>query len=208
MEERGNFSPKFKQTQQFRVEGRVGDRVTVSVDQNSEATFDFENTLKLTYDGDEDDIVQRIEAGNVALSLPATNYVSSGSNNQIVGLKTECRLANSNLPVSPVWNAAKTESLPSPVQLMSKTQRIKDIDYVNNRFSFVDTFYQQDFETQIDPDQMILQLQPGTFITQLDVWKTTNSSQNRDETVVGLASIDPKTTTATTPLEGGKAGKR
>ena len=47
IEQRGTFSPKFKQTQQFRVEGRVGDKVTVSVDQNSEATFDFENTLKL-----------------------------------------------------------------------------------------------------------------------------------------------------------------
>ncbi len=208
LEERGNFSPKFKQTQQFRVEGRVGDRVTVSVDQNSEATFDFENTLKLTYDGDEDDIVQRIEAGNVALSLPATNYVSSGSNNQgLFGLKTEMQVGKFKFTGIASLERGENESLSITGSAREQTQRIKDIDYVNNRFFFVDTFYQQDFETQIDPDQMILQLQPGTFITQLDVWKTTNSSQNRDETVVGLASIDPKTTTSATPLESGRVEK-
>ncbi|MCB0260416.1 MAG: hypothetical protein KDE62_11970, partial [Calditrichaeota bacterium] len=68
---------------------------TVSVDQNSEATFDFENTLKLTYEGDEDEIVQRIEAGNVALSLPSTNYVSTGSNHQgLFGVKTQMKVGN------------------------------------------------------------------------------------------------------------------
>ncbi len=40
-QQRGNFSPRFKQTQQFQVEGKVGDKVSVKVDQNSEATFDF-----------------------------------------------------------------------------------------------------------------------------------------------------------------------
>ena len=70
VQDRGSFSPRFNQTQQFTIEGKIGEKVTVSVEQNSEATFDFENTLRLRYDGDEDEIIQSIEAGNIGLSLP------------------------------------------------------------------------------------------------------------------------------------------
>ncbi len=38
----------------------VGDKVKVSVDQDSERPFDFENTIKLNYDGYDDEIVKKI----------------------------------------------------------------------------------------------------------------------------------------------------
>ena len=82
VQDRGSFSPRFSQTQQFTIEGKIGEKVTVSVEQNSEATFDFENTLRLTYEGDEDEIVQSIEAGNIGLSLPSTKYVIFGGSNK------------------------------------------------------------------------------------------------------------------------------
>jgi hypothetical protein len=63
VQDRGTFSPRFSQTQQFTIEGKIGEKVTVSVEQNSEATFDFENTLKLRYKGDEDEIVQSNRTG-------------------------------------------------------------------------------------------------------------------------------------------------
>jgi hypothetical protein len=208
IDQRGTFSPKFKQTQQFRVEGRVGDRVTVSVDQNSEATFDFENTLKLTYDGDEDDIVQRIEAGNVALQLPATNYVSTNSNHQgLFGLKTEMQVGKFKFTGIASLERGENESLSITGSVREQTTRIKDIDYVNNRFFFVDTLYQQSFENQLNTNQMILQIDPGTFITQLDVWKTVPSNQNRDETFPGLATINPKQADQNTELQAGRAEK-
>ena len=95
VQDRGNFSPRFSQTQQFTIEGKIGEKVTVSVEQNSEATFDFENTLKLHYQGDEDEIVQSIEAGNIGLSLPSTKYVIFGASNKgLFGLKSEMKLGN------------------------------------------------------------------------------------------------------------------
>ena len=84
------FSPRFKQTQQFTVEGEIGDKGTVSVEQNSEATVDVEHTLKLRYQGDEDENVQKIQAGNISLSLPSSKYVIFvGSNTGLFRLKTD-----------------------------------------------------------------------------------------------------------------------
>jgi cell surface protein SprA len=95
VQDRGSFSPRFNQTQQFTIEGKIGEKVTVSVEQNSEATFDFENTLRLRYEGNEDEIIQSIEAGNIGLSLPSTRYVIfGGSNKGLFGIKSEMKIGN------------------------------------------------------------------------------------------------------------------
>ena len=106
VESQNTFSPRFRQQQQFTVEGKIGDKVTVSVEQNSEAVTDIENTLKLRYDGDEDEIVQKIEAGNISLSLPSTKYVIFGGSNQgLFGLKTQMKMGN--LPLD-FWSSSAT----------------------------------------------------------------------------------------------------
>ncbi len=206
-DQRNNFSPKFKQTQQFRVEGRVGDKVTVSVDQNSEATFDFENTLKLTYDGDEDEIVQKIEAGNVALSLPSTNFVSTSSNHQgLFGIKTEMQVGKFKFTGVASLERGENESITISGSSRENSFRIKDIDFIDNRFFFVDDYYQKNFESDLNTDQMILALDSRKFIRQLDVWKTviTTGTSNRDETKDGIAGIDPRKLATTSEDTSGR----
>jgi len=59
--------PDFSQQVQVSVSGMIGDKLTINADWNTERTFEFENQLKLTYKGYEDEIIQSIEAGNVSL---------------------------------------------------------------------------------------------------------------------------------------------
>ena len=46
------------------------------MDQDSERQFDWENNIRISYEGYEDDIIQKVEAGNIYLSLPSTKYVT------------------------------------------------------------------------------------------------------------------------------------
>jgi cell surface protein SprA len=46
-------------TQRFTIAGKIGEKVQVDVNQDSERLFDFENSLKLTYTGDKDEIIQK-----------------------------------------------------------------------------------------------------------------------------------------------------
>lgn len=57
----------FDQKIQMNVMGKIGDRMEMRVNYNTEATFDYENKMNLGYTGDEDQIIRKIEAGNVSL---------------------------------------------------------------------------------------------------------------------------------------------
>ncbi|MGH1362927.1 MAG: cell surface protein SprA [Calditrichia bacterium] len=189
IEQRNTFSPKFKQTQQFRVEGRVGDKVTISVDQNSEATFDFENTLKLTYEGDEDEIIQSIEAGNVGLSLPSTRFVSTTSNHQgLFGVKSEARVGNLSFTGIASLERGENETLNVSGSSRENTVRKKDYEFVRNKFYFIDSLYLDQFEDV--SRQMIPNVLGSRRVRQLDVWKSVNATTNRLETVPGFAVLD------------------
>ena len=60
---------------QMNVTGKIGEKLNLTTNYNTNATFDFDNQIKLDYNSDlfsEDDIIKSIEAGNVSLPLRGT----------------------------------------------------------------------------------------------------------------------------------------
>ena len=68
--------PDFNQQVQVNVKGEIGDKLKIDADWNTQRTFEYENQLKVRYQGYEDEIVQSIEAGNVSLSTSSA-FISS-----------------------------------------------------------------------------------------------------------------------------------
>ena len=183
------FSPKFRQTQQLNVQGHVGDKVKVSVNQNSEATFDLENTLKLTYDGDEDDIVRKIQAGNVSLSLPSTKYVSvSAKNEGLFGLKTELQMGNLSFTGIASLQRGEKEKLNISGSAEENTLTVSDIQYVRDRFFLVDTLYADNF-SNFD-ENMTFTTNEDWRIVQLDVWKKVPQSEEGAQPALAVLNPD------------------
>ena len=71
---------------QMSVQAKIGDKIEFNTNYNTEATFDFENKLKLKYEGKEDEIIKLIEAGNI--SMPINSSLITGSQS-LFGLKTQ-----------------------------------------------------------------------------------------------------------------------
>ncbi len=190
LESRNTFSPRFKQTQQITVEGKIGDKVTVSVEQNSEATVDIENTLKLRYDGDEDEVVQKIEAGNISLNLPSTKYVIfGGSNKGLFGLKSQLQLGDLHFTaIASLEKGQQQELTISGSSSESKTV-IKDYDFIKNRYFFADMFYHDRFEDGLKDDPQTFAYVGGTEILQMEVWLSANISDNDAQR--GVAVLNP-----------------
>ena len=88
----GNFD--FDQRIQMNVVGQIGEKLRITTNYNTEAQFDFENQMKLDYTGKPDEIIQRIEAGNV--SLPLNSTLISGSQ-ALFGLKTQLQFGRLNV---------------------------------------------------------------------------------------------------------------
>ncbi len=137
-----NTHIEFDQKQNLGIEGKIGDRITVKLDQDSERDFNWENNIRISYKGDEDDIIQQVDAGNISLSLPATQYVTfSGSNKGLFGLKAVSKFG----PVD-VTTIASIEQTQKQKQSYtggsaSNTQQIKDYNYVKNRYFFVHPWF-------------------------------------------------------------------
>ena len=80
-----SFSPRnravttfdFDQRISLSLLGKVGTRLNVNVNYDTESTFAFQNLIKLEYAPTEDDILQKIEVGNV--SLPLNSSLIRGS---------------------------------------------------------------------------------------------------------------------------------
>jgi len=58
----------FNMDANLNVIANIGDKLKLPISYNTQATFDFENQLKLDYTGGPDEIIKRIEAGNVSFS--------------------------------------------------------------------------------------------------------------------------------------------
>ena len=76
------------------VNGTIGTGLKLGINYNTDATFEFENKTKLDYSGDEDDILKKVEAGNVTLPLPGTLITGSQS---LFGIKTDMQFGKLNV---------------------------------------------------------------------------------------------------------------
>ncbi len=191
VQDRASFSPRFSQTQQFTIEGKIGEKVTVSVEQNSEATFDFENTLRLRYDGDEDEIVQSIEAGNIGLSLPSTKYVIfGGSNKGLFGIKTKMKVGN--FYFTGLASIEKGEQKKLSISGGSKESRsiIHDYDFLKDRYFFMDQYYRERYEEGFTDDLSEWHYEDGTLIREFNVYRSGAYSDN--EARKGVAVIEER----------------
>jgi len=95
----------FNEKIQMNVIAKIGDKIEFKANYNTEATFDFENKLKLKYEGKEDDIVQSIEAGDVDLPLNSTLIKGSES---LFGIKAKLRFGR--VTVTALYSQQKSET--------------------------------------------------------------------------------------------------
>lgn len=186
----GSFSPRFSQTQQFTIEGKIGEKVTVSVEQNSEATFDFENTIQIRYDGDDDEIVQSIEAGNIGLSLPSTKYVIfGGSNKGLFGIKTNMQVGNFYFTGIASLEKGEQQKLTISGSASESQTTVRDYEFMKNRYFFVDQYYLDYYESGWTDDLSNWLFVESKLIRDIDVYISTTYS-NVDK-VQGLAVLNP-----------------
>ena len=77
--------------------GKVGTRLQVTANYDTEATFDFQQLIKLEYTPTEDDIVRKIEVGNV--NMPLNSSLITGAQS-LFGVKTELQFGKTNAPAA------------------------------------------------------------------------------------------------------------
>ena len=108
----------FTEKIQMNVIAKIGDKIEFKVNYNTEATFEFENKLKLKYEGKEDDIIQLIEGGDVNMPLSTTLIRGTES---LFGIKTKLKFGR--VMVTAIYSQQKSETKNIVVQGNAQTSK-------------------------------------------------------------------------------------
>jgi len=173
----------FDQRIQLNVVGNIGDKLKLSTNYNTEATFDFENQTKIEYTGYEDEIIQKIEAGNV--SMPLNNSLISGSQS-LFGIKTQLKFGR--LDVTTLFSQERGQKKEINVQGGAQTQdfEISIDNYEANRHFFLSGYFRDSYDRAL---QNLPVVNSGAQITRIEVW-VVNQTANVEETRNVIAFTD------------------
>ena len=174
----------FDQRIQLNMIGNIGDKLKLTTNYNTEATFDFENQMKLEYTGYEDEIIQKIEAGNVTLPLQGSLIQGSQS---LFGVKTKLQFGR--LSVTSVFSQQRGKR--SNIQVQGGAQKkefeIKADNYDFNRHFFLAHYFRNNYESAVGSPPL---LNSGVNITKLEVWVTnTNFATQNVRNVIAFQDL-------------------
>lgn len=162
---------------QMNVMAKIGDKIEFNANQNTEATFDFENKLKLKYEGKEDEIIKLIEAGNVNLPLNSTLITGSQS---LFGIKTQLQFGKAI--VTSVFSSQESQAENITVQGGAQTTKfdLSALDYEENKHFFLAQYFYDNYD---DAMKELPVIGSNIVIRNLEVWVTNvgyNLTENRN----------------------------
>ncbi len=154
--------------------GKVGEKMEISGSFDTKASFQFENNFKLEYTGFEEDIIQKIEFGNVSFPL-STSLISGGQN--LFGVATELKFGR--LSVRSVFSNQRARA--ETVNLQGGAQRrkfeIRGSDYEDNRHFFMGQYFRNNYETWLST---LPQITSPVTITRVEVYVTNRVNNTQD----------------------------
>ncbi len=164
----------FTEKIQMNVIAKIGDKIEFKVNYNTEATFDFENKLKLKYEGKEDDIIQLIEAGDV--NMPLSTSLIRGTES-LFGIKTKLRFGR--VTVTAIYSQQKSETKNIVVQGNAQTTKfkIRADDYEENKHFFIGQYFRDNYKASL---KKLPILSTNVNILKIEVWVTNIGSAVTD----------------------------
>lgn len=162
--------PVFDQQFQMSVKGKVGDKLDIDADWSTQRTFEYENNLRLTYTGYEDEIIQKIEAGNVSLTIPNNRYIAGSM--ALFGVKSKMQLGPLTWTFLVSQKKGKTETKNVSGGSQEQSIEIPLSKYAKDKHFFVGGFFRDKYNDlfSVPGSQGTI----GTYFQRLEVWVVKN----------------------------------
>jgi cell surface protein SprA len=199
---RSNTSFDFDQRISLSLLGKVGERLQINANYDTESTFDFQNQIKLEYTPTEDDILQKIEIGNVAMPLNSSLITGAQS---LFGVKTELQFGKTRITGVFSEQRSQTRTITAQGGGTIEEFALFALDYDEDRHFFLSQYFRDRYDTALANYPFI---NTPVEITRVEVWVTNRSAQTQNvRNIVGLQDLgeaDPnKTRINNAPAPGG-----
>ena len=171
------------------VTGKVGDKVNMSLNYNTDATFDFDTkNLKLKYEGKEDEIIKLVEAGNV--TFPSNNSLVKGATS-LFGIRTDMQFGKLKLQTVLSQKNSTSKSVSSKGGVQLTPFELNVANYEENRHFFLAKYFRERYDAAM---QQLPTLATGVNITRVEVWVTNKSgTTSNSRNIVAFADLAEST---------------
>ncbi|MDP5169266.1 MAG: cell surface protein SprA, partial [Bacteroidia bacterium] len=174
----------FDQQIQLGVIGQIGKKMKLNANFDTQASFDFENELKLEHSGTEDQILQKIEAGNVSMQLG--NSLIQGRQN-LFGIKTKLRFG-------PVYFTAIASTERGQINSVNvsgggaiETPYEKEAsDYDMNRHFFLSHYFRSRYEAALKDLPVI---RSTARVNRVEIWVEQQGATSNTRNTVGFIDL-------------------
>ncbi|WP_457616301.1 T9SS outer membrane translocon Sov/SprA [Lutibacter sp.] len=181
---RSSFTFDFNQEISASISAKVGTRLKVGAQYDTQSTFNFQNQIKLEYTPTEDDILQKVEVGNV--SMPLKNSLIAGAQS-LFGVKTQLQFGKTT--VTGVFAEQKSQTRSVSAQGGSTIQEFElhTTDYDENRHFFLSQYFRDNYNNALLNYPLI---NSPINITRIEVWVTNRNASTTDvRNIVALADL-------------------
>ena len=171
----GGFN--YDQQINLNINGKVGEKLKISANFDNNNTFDFQNNLKLDYTGFDEEIVRKIEVGNV--SMPVKNSLLRGAQS-LFGLKTQLQFGNLSITGILSRQQGKSESIKIDNGFQGREFEILGSNYDRNRHFFLGHYFRDNYERWLKSLPLV---SSGININRVEVYilnRTNNSESLRN----------------------------
>jgi cell surface protein SprA len=171
------------------VTGKVGDKVNMNLNYNTDATFDFDTkNIKLRYEGKEDEIIKLIEAGNV--TFPTNNSLVKGASS-LFGVRTDMQFGRLKLQTVFSQKKSTTSSVSSKGGVQLTPFELNVAEYEENRHFFLAQYFREHYDAAM---QKLPNLMTGIQITRVEVWVTNKSGTTANtRNIIALTDLGEST---------------
>ena len=190
-----NFDEKIN----LSVNGKVGDKVNMNLNYNTDATFDYDaQNMKLKYEGKEDEIIKLVEGGNV--TFPSNSSLVRGASS-LFGIRTDLQFGKLKLQTVVSQKKSSSKSVSSKGGVQTTPFELDVADYEENRHFFLSSFFREKYNASM---KRLPNLTTGITINRVEVWVTnktgtTNNTRNIvafNDLGEGASSSDPASNNA------------
>ena len=175
----------FDQKIQATIAASVGNRLKFNMTYNTDATFDFDSkNLKLAYEGEEDDIVKSIEAGNVSMTTGSSLIRGSTA---LFGIKSKLQFGK--LTATALVSQQNSESKTVNTQGGAQTTQfsVNADEYDQNRHYFLAHYFRDNYDRFA---ARLPYVASSINITRIEVWITNKSGKyDQSRNFVGFMDL-------------------
>ncbi len=181
------LDPEFKQDLSLGITGTIGDKLRINVNYDSRNQFDFQNQLKLEYTGYEDEIIQKIEAGNVFLQTPSS-LIRGGQS--LFGIKSEFQIGGVRLTTVMSQQEGQSNSLNIEGGSEETEFDLRPTDYDEATHFFLGYYFRNRFEDALRDPPNIRVANGFERITEIEVWKLMPTRPEEENVRQVVAVVD------------------